>query len=639
MTRGLDFRQGGLVPQERMRSPIFDYTYDPNSPHYIYSPTGRPDLRFKVPRQVTITSTNSHVEQTNSSLFTSYEQTIKVDIGGFNFGIGIESGKFGLGANYAREYGRIQERLRTEYKATTRGLYYTSAYSVIAMPYPFMPLNSVFKMTLDYLASTPRTPQEIEMYKVFLDYFGGFFSWQAVFGGQIRQFHFLNRKLTESRDVNWIKEQLSLSFRYNLFNISAGGHRNRTDIRINNFFTENSLGELVFTGGIRALQRNDTLKEWDRSIDDEPSLLHGQFRPLSDLISNEPVKKANLESIIKKYSQEGVVALPPAAALINNLPKVPGYQVIGSGFDPVYMQTRLPIFEHDSHGFERSSVWTNPFYPQHQFSVPSTMSIRTRTESHESNYTDAYMTKNEFEFKYSHRSTSKFALGFGKRTREVFFYLHRFEQLAEAKITVEKQITWYDLTLSPMLYFNPELQAKYMNPHLKYIIDHMLGTDYSKPEVRAIYRSIIEYWGTDLVIGGELGGSAKSDIFFKRDLLRSHIIDIVKTTSSFSFLGFINSNNYNFRNDTRIAQWFKENVQIENTWRGGRYRPRKQQLTESTKTPWQEFVETLRTDPEVMKYNIVPISVIIRDPVKKELMNKAIEEYRAEIVAKPMNQY
>jgi len=120
----------------------------------------------------------------------------------------------------------------------------------------------------------------------------------------------------------------------------------------------------------------------------------------------------------------------------------------------------------------------------------------------------------------------------------------------------------------------------------------------------------------------------------KKDLLRSHIIDIVRTQTGFSFLGFINFNRYNFRNDTRISQWFKENVHIENRWRGGRYKP-DQLNEEQNKTPWEQFAETVRTDPEVMKYNIVPISVLIRDQKKNELMNRAISDYYAEM-ARPI---
>jgi hypothetical protein len=501
----------------------------------------------------------------------------------------------------------------------------------------FMPQNQVFKMVLDRLPATPRTPEELEMVKLFLEYYGGFFGWFSVFGGQIRAFSFLKKVLVESRDVNWIREQMSFTFHYNLFNLSGGGFRNRSDIRINNFFSEHAKSELVYTGGIRSLQRNDTLREWDHSIDDEPGLLHGKYRPISDLITNEPVKKANLEQIIKRYSETGKIGLPPASQKVNSLNKIPGYNVIGSGFDSMSLQTKLPVFDHDDFGFERPTTWSNPFYPQHTFSVPSSISLRQRTESVEMNFTDVSMTKNEYEVKYSQKQTSSYFLGMGKRSREVYFYLHRFEHQMEAKITMERQLSWYDLNLQPSIYFLPQNLARYMNPHLKLFIEQ-LGTDYNNPEVRKQYRQILEYWGTHLVIGAVMGGSAKTECFFKRDILRSHIIDIVKEQSSFSFLGFLNSNRYNFRNDTRISNWFKENTVIQNTWIGGRRRPdppggmQQQQQMENQKSPWQEFAETLRTDPEVIKYNIVPLSIIVKEPVRSGLMTRAIEEYKSEII-------
>jgi hypothetical protein len=633
LTKGLDFRQGGLVPNERVRSPIFDYTFDPNSPNYVYSPTGRPDLKFKVPREISVTSTNSHVEQTNSSLFRSYSEIVKTDVGAFSFGVSIDVGKYGIGAGYSREYSRIQQRLSSNYSTTTRGLFYTSAYSCIAIPYPFMKLNGFFKQIVDALPATPRTQQDIEMYKLFLEYYGGWFGFQGIFGGSIRQFHFLHRRLTESRDESWIRTQINLSFRYNLFNISAGGFRNRSQIHINNFFAENTIGELVFTGGIRNLQSNNTLKEWDRSIDDEPSLLSGSYKPISDLLQNDPIKRENMKNIITKYSETGLVAPPPASLHVQNVQKVPGYQIIGGGFDPMYMQNRLPVFVHDNHGFENTNVWTNPFYPQHKFSVPSTMTLNQRTESVESNYTDVSLSKNEFEIKFSEKTTKKFAFGFGKRTREVFYYYHRYELMSAAKITMEKQLSWYSLSLKPLMLFDQNMMNKYMNPYLKIMIDS-LGNDYSDPKVKAAYDLIIEYWGTQIVTGAKMGGSMKSDIYFKRELLNSYIIDIIKTTSSFSFLGFINSRGYNFMNDTRVAQWFRDNVVIENSWRGGRYRPTTDDVSTGSQnkpSPWEEFAATIRTDPEVLEYDILPLSVLIRDPIKKANMDKACEAYRLRI--------
>src|SRR5690606_26712974 len=163
------------------------------------------------------------------------------------------------------------------------------------------------------------------------------------------------------------------------------------------------------------------------------------------------------------YSETGKLSIPPTSMNIQGLPKIPGYMVVGSGFDPVYMQPRLSIFEHED-GFANPTTWTNPFYPQHQFAVPSTLKVTANTNTVEKNFTEVSMSKNEYEAKYSHRSTKRYFFGMGKRTTSIYHYYYRFEIKQEYKLDMERMLSWYDVTLKPTLLFNPE---KYMTPGFK----------------------------------------------------------------------------------------------------------------------------------------------------------------------------
>jgi len=295
--------------------------------------------------------------------------------------------------------------------------------------------------------------------------------------------------------------------------------------------------------------------------------------------------------------------MPPASLKINSLPKVPGYDTIGSGFDSTEMITRRSVFVHDEEGFKRTSTWRNPFYPQHEFVVPSSINLRQRTESVEQNYTDVSMTKSEYEVKYANRWSSSGFLGMSRSSYEVFYYLNRFEFFNEYTISMRRSLSWYDLTLNPLIYFNPEMSNKYMDPDLKYMIDH-LDSDYNKPGAKMYYRAIIDFWGTDFVTHAVMGGVATTDLYFKKDLVRSNEISRIIQESSFSFLGIINSRNYNMRNDTRVA-------------------------------PWQSFTESLRSEPTAINYKFIPISFLIKDQVKQNNMNRAISEYKAEKMKVP----
>jgi len=289
------------------------------------------------------------------------------------------------------------------------------------------------------------------------------------------------------------------------------------------------------------------------------------------------------------------------------------------------MTTRRSVFIHDDEGFHRSTTWTNPFYPEHKFVVPQTINLRQRTESTEQNFTDISMTKSEYEMKYHNRWTSSGFLGMSRSSYEVYYYLNRFEFFNEYSITMQRQLSWYDLTLSPLVYFNQEMMNKYMDPDLKYMIDH-LELNYESPGAKLYYRAIIDYWGTDFVVSAVMGGSAVTNLYFKKDLIRSHEISRIIQESSFSFLGLINSRNYNFKNDTRVAEWLKENAHVRTRFVGGRVNPKEV----TTKTPWQSFTESLRSEPTAINYRLIPLSFLIKDPQKQRNMNLAIEQYKKE---------
>src|SRR5690606_24341701 len=102
MNRGMDFYNGGLVPEDKMRGPIFKFSFRPED---VYSPPGRPDLKFLKPREITITPYAHTLEQTNSILYYSFQQFIKADIERYDFGLSIGKENFSIGGKYSKEYG------------------------------------------------------------------------------------------------------------------------------------------------------------------------------------------------------------------------------------------------------------------------------------------------------------------------------------------------------------------------------------------------------------------------------------------------------------------------------------------------------------------------------------------------------
>jgi hypothetical protein len=109
-------------------------------------------------------------------------------------------GKFFFGfktffrASYGREYGKIQERIKQEFKSITRGFWRSSVYKLIGRPHFLRKYHDDFEGTMDYIPSNPQSAEDYEKYSTALDYFGGFF--QGLF------FSFLTfSKLIQSLEV------------------------------------------------------------------------------------------------------------------------------------------------------------------------------------------------------------------------------------------------------------------------------------------------------------------------------------------------------------------------------------------------------------------------------------------------------
>jgi len=223
------------------------------------------------------------------------------------------------------------------------------------------------------------------------------------------------------------------------------------------------------------------------------------------------------------------------------------------------------------------------------------------------------MTKSEYEVNYANRWSSSGFLGMSRSSYEVFYYLNRFEFFQEYSISMRRQISWYDLTLNPTIMMIPAIAEQYMDPDLKFIIDS-LDPNYDAPGAKEYYKAIIEYWGTEFVKSAQMGGAATSEVYFKKDLIKSHEISRIIQQSSFSLFGFINFRRYRMTNDTRIAEWLRQNGHARSRFIGGRYIP----TENSTKSPWDSWLPTIRTEPVPIHYEFAPISFLIRDPVKQK---------------------
>ena len=318
---------------------------------------------------------------------------------------------------------------------------------------------------------------------------------------------------------------------------------------------------------------------WQYSIDDKPDLLISNLRLISDLIKNDAMKKSNFQKVIKTYSETGKIDIPKTSELIDGKRKILGYHVIGSGFDPIEMQIKENIL--DLNEFDKE-IWKNEFMVPKHIKVVETSKDETSTQ--------LFKNQNKFIQHSVIKRVKRITKAAGKRSSDIYEFLQK-ESNSKEKIEVEKKNSKYEMRLNPEIYISKKIGSKYVNPIFKKLVAK-LGTNYDDEKVYKQYKEIIEKFGSQFIIGTEIGNTIRNDIYFKKDLLKKYSAEQLKSEAALFF-----------EKNGKSNDWFTNNIESKLVFEGK------------------------LNDPEALRFDILPISILIECPIKAKFMNLAIEEF------------
>eukprot|EP01080_Neovahlkampfia_damariscottae_P003175 gene3175-5491_t len=587
----MDYRHGGIVPKKRKESQIFEYNFDSNP--RLWSPPGRPDLKFKVPKDVTLTPIGSTQQRINTAVTKSYkEYTSSIT---YSFGSAIDNlEKFGLGGEYNPKYKKIFQKFEDNFSLIS-AYFAGQAYKVISRP-PFLrKLHPDFIKMVELIPSNPTKP-DIKKYEVALKNFGGFHQVDSTFGGEVFKHTFLNKNLTNNRNSRYIVEQSRNTY---LCLKGECAHANGSRITIDEYFRNNSVTELFYNGGLKEHHNTQNItNEWQYSIDDSPDILLSNLRLISDLIKGDPMKKSNFEKVIKTYSLTGKVEIPKSSEIVNGKSKILGHHIIGAGYDPIEMQVRENVLDMDTNEF--NGVWKNKFLVLNNIKVVDKSNIETKS-------VNLFQNKNDYIKQFIVKKIKKVLTAAGKRSSDIYEFLKQ-QSNANSKIEVEKKTSEYELRLSPEIYISKKIGSKYISSSFKKLVSN-LGTNYDDNKVYQQYKEIIQKFGSQFVIGTEIGNSIRSDFYFKNTMLKENSAEMIKNEASAFFDSVVE------KKQVSVNDWFTKNVNSK------------------------VVITGKKQDPEALSFDVLPISVLIECPVKARLMNLAIEEFNQQFAeTDPLNE-
>jgi len=226
----------------------------------------------------------------------------------------INVGAFGLAFKYDKELYRVSKELSNNSIAQGHSKHWWSLYQVEALPAFLQTLDPTIEAAFAQLPASIGTAAAAQKYDDFFNYWGTHYVAFANYGASIHMDSFVGQNLIQKYSLQWASQQMSLSFHYYLFTVSAGGFHNKSDIKIDNTFAQHSESYVFFQGGDPTLASTDTLAQWVATIAAQPHYLNITLRPLSELVTNAGVK-ATMNTAMGSYiAHNGTVALTDFSA-------------------------------------------------------------------------------------------------------------------------------------------------------------------------------------------------------------------------------------------------------------------------------------------------------------------------------------
>ncbi len=135
---------------------------------------------------------------------------------------------FGVSANYSRSAGYIHYVYKDTLDAAASG-YVDRIITRFALgPFILFTKNPYFDQVMNMIPSCPRTSDDLQAVQLLVDTWGQVFPTSLMMGGTFSTITTLSATIQKTKDVSWLTEQLSLTFKYKAFDLTGG--LNKTDI-------------------------------------------------------------------------------------------------------------------------------------------------------------------------------------------------------------------------------------------------------------------------------------------------------------------------------------------------------------------------------------------------------------------------
>ncbi|KAL4511135.1 hypothetical protein ABPG73_008213 [Tetrahymena malaccensis] len=307
---GLDYIKSGydglkILNDQLGQSKYPIFNFDPSNGETDFQING---VNYKVPIVVQATEQSVRKETQCEGIyysFSDFQRKYSESIS-FSAGLGISNFTISLGINHQLD--TFHEQITQSNKAISVSQSYWAMYSLSTAPAFLMPMNPMFKQSLDALnrmAKDPQNDTQQTIYNQVVSSFGTHYVSSVIMGGSAKIYTTLDQNYLKSVDYEEAKTQIGIDFSYQVFKFKFGYNSTEIGQRLNENFKRNAEDVIVFSPEVDHLQDPKAWETWESTVPQKPQPVNTTVSYISDLAYEYPEVQGHLRKTIDFYLKNG----------------------------------------------------------------------------------------------------------------------------------------------------------------------------------------------------------------------------------------------------------------------------------------------------------------------------------------------
>jgi hypothetical protein len=286
---------------ETSRLPVYKYSYtQQNTYKNPYSGTV-----YRVPDQLSPTTNTEAMEYIVQDISFQFKEIMTYYTSRYNIDASITTKNISASVSYNHAMAKAETAMSNDSHVFAGSKKWWKVFDLAAYPPALVGcVDPMLSSVLSQLPAPIKSDEDRNKYEMLVKAWGTHYIINGNFGGKLIHNVYVDTAFYYSQSSSWISNQIALNFHFDAFAIDGGGFTNKSEININQNYSQHSSSSLFCEGGLTNLQTNETLAQWETTIAEAPHFLNCTLSKLSDLAQDSEIQKT-LSSYIDLYLAKG----------------------------------------------------------------------------------------------------------------------------------------------------------------------------------------------------------------------------------------------------------------------------------------------------------------------------------------------